>query len=180
MTLTPSDRLNEAQTLLVTLDLPPIHPVPEMKPHRDMRIQRARPDALDDIRDLLSRLDLPHSDLTPSHLEHFLVCHEDGDIVGVVGLELYDNVALLRSLAVRPTHRNRGIGARLTEKIEHYGRRNGVNELYLLTTTASDYFDRQRYETIDRDDLPSAIRETEEATQLCPASATCMRKDLTG
>lgn len=174
---TPGAR-KAAQILLTTLDLPPMNPITETNARSAIRIQPARPDALEAIQGLLSSLDLPHSDLTPSHLEHFLICRDGGDIVGVVGLELYGPVALLRSLAVRPSHRGRGIGTRLTEQVEQYGRRNGVEEVYLLTTTASDYFDRHSYETIDRDELPNVIQETEEAAQFCPASATCMRKDL--
>jgi len=145
-----------------------------------MDLKRADRSDLEAIQHLLSTLDLPHTDLTPSHLENFFVCRDGDEIVGVVGLELYDTVGLLRSLAVRPAHRNRGIGAGLTERIEGYADQNGVDEIYLLTTTASDYFGRQQYETIDRDELPQAIQETDEAAQLCPASATCMRKHLPG
>lgn len=143
-----------------------------------MHIRRADPDSLEAIQDLLSTLDLPHSDLTPSHLEHFLVCRDGDEIAGVVGVELYGRTALLRSLAVRPSHRDEGLGARLTENIEQYARRKGAKGLYLLTTTASDYFDRRGYETVPREELPDAILETEEATRLCPESATCMRKRL--
>lgn len=173
-----TDARGAGQRLLVSLDLAPLSSFHKNSPNRFMHIQRATPDALEAIKQLLFRLDLPHSDLTPSHLEHFFVCREGGDLVGVVGLELYGKTALLRSLAVHPEHRNEGIGARLSEKVEQHGRRNGVHEVYLLTTTAADYFERRDYETIERDELPEAIQETEEATQLCPSSAVCMRKHL--
>lgn len=145
-----------------------------------MRIQRARPDALDEIQRLLSILDLPYSDLTPSHLEHFFVCRDGGEVVGVVGMELHGRVALLRSLVVRPAYRDRGVGRCLTEQIEQHARQNGVEDIYLLTTTASDYFDRHGYEPIRRDRLPEAIQDTEEAARLCPSSAICMKKVLAG
>lgn len=143
-----------------------------------MRIQRARPGALNDIQQLLSTLDLPYSDLTPSDLEHFFVCRDGDEVVGLVGVELYGRVGLLRSLAVRPAYRDRGIGRRLTEQIEQHARQRGVEDIYLLTTTASDYFDRHGYETVRRDRLPEAIQSTEEASRLCPSSATCMKKVL--
>lgn len=173
--------LSDTHALLTTLNLPPTNPIPENTSQHVMRIQQARPDDLEAIQRLLSTLDLPHSDLTASHLQHFLVCRNNtasAPLVGVVGLELYGRVALLRSLAVRPSHRSRGIGARLTERIERYGQENGVDELYLLTTTASEYFGQHSYETTEREELPTAIQQTEEAAQLCPASATCMRKKL--
>jgi amino-acid N-acetyltransferase len=50
--------------------------------------------------------------------------------------------------------------------------------VYLLTTTAADYFRRRGYEPVDRDALPPAIRSTEEAARLCPASAACLRKKI--
>lgn len=169
---------NAAQRLLVTLDLPPSPSFPQNNLRSNMQIQSATPDDLDAIQELLATLDLPHSDLTPSHLEHFFVCRDGDDIAGVVGLELYGKTALLRSLAVHPRHRNEGIGTRLTDHVEQYTRQRGTTEIYLLTTTASDYFDRRGYEIVRRDDLPSAIQNTEEAAQLCPSSATCMRKTV--
>lgn len=177
---TRSGARTAAHVLLTFLDLPPTHSFPANNSRSIMHIQRARPDALDAIQDLLSTFDLPYSDLTRSHLEHFFVCRNGDGIVGVGGVELFGTVGLLRSLAVRPAHRDSGIGGHLTEKIEQYARQRGAEEMYLLTTTASDYFDRHGYEIVRRDQLPEAIQQTEEAGQLCPSSATCMRKALAG
>lgn len=143
-----------------------------------MQILHPESSDLDAIRRLLSALQLPHDDLTPSHLEHFLIWRDGSGIEGMVGVELYGDVGLLRSLAVSPEHRNEGAGARLTDEIERYARRQGVNSLYLLTTTAPKYFERRGYHVIERDALPKAIQETEEAARLCPSSAVCMRKRL--
>lgn len=171
-----SNAFDAAMRLLVNLDLPPSPSINMNNPKSLMHIQRAASSDLDEIQGLLSTLDLPHRDLTPSHLEHFLLCRDEDEIKGIVGLEIYGKTALLRSLAVHPSYRNRGLGARLTEKIEQYGHRKGVEAIYLLTTTASEYFDHHGYETVSRDELPTAIQETEEAARLCPSSATCMRK----
>lgn len=144
-----------------------------------MQVRRANPTSLDAIRDLLSTVDLPHRDLTPSHLEHFFVCRDEEEtVVGVVGIELYGEQALLRSLAVRPTCRGEGIGTRLADVVEEHARQQGARVIYLLTTTASDYFQSRGYEVIDRDALPTAIQQTEEAAQLCPSNATCMQRHL--
>ena len=50
--------------------------------------------------------------------------------------------------------------------------------LYLLTTTAEEFFARCGYEPIDRSRVPEAIRATAEFQSLCPASSVCMRKRL--
>lgn len=174
---TPTAR-GVVQHALSTLDLPPIYTQEETHQLNEMNIRKAQPKDLEAIQELLSSLDLPYRDLTPAHLEHFFIAQTRNDLVGVVGLEPYHTTALVRSLGVRRTHRDRGIGAQLTERIEEYARRCGVEDLYLLTTTAADYFDRRGYEMVRRDALPKAIQETDEATRLCPSSATCMRKNL--
>lgn len=143
-----------------------------------MPIVPAAPPDFDAVQTLLSRCGLPHEDLTLSHLDHFLICRDGDPPRGVVGVELYGTVALLRSLAVLPTHRSNGVGARLTQEIEAYARRQGARDLYLLTTTAAEYFRRQGYREVPRDELPKTIRETEQATRLCPSSATSMTKHL--
>lgn len=143
-----------------------------------MTIQPASPDDLDILRDLLRTVGLPHEDLTPAHLEHFLVAHDGEALCGVVGLEPCGEAALLRSLVVAPECRNDGLGNRLVEAVERHARQDSIRTLYLLTTTAADYFEARGYGRIDRDALPEAIQQTEEAARLCPASATCMRKTL--
>lgn len=141
-------------------------------------IAHATPEDLEAIRGLLETCNLPHDDLTPQHLEHFLVDRTDHALRGVVGLEPYGDVGLLRSLAVAPDHRGHGIGGRLTDTLERRAQADGLHTLYLLTTTAADYFARRGYERMARDDLPVPIQNSEEATRLCPSSATCQKKEL--
>jgi amino-acid N-acetyltransferase len=57
--------------------------------------------------------------------------------------------------------------------------RGDMETLYLLTTSAAPFFRRHGYATMERDALPAAIQQTKEASRLCPATATCMRKPLT-
>jgi len=99
-------------------------------------------------------------------------------LIGVVGMEPTGDGALLRSLAVRPTHQGGGAGTRLLEAMETQARRGDMETLHLLTTSAAPFFQRHGYVTMERDALPAAIQQTEEVARLCPASATCMRKSL--
>jgi amino-acid N-acetyltransferase len=130
------------------------------------------------VKQLLEEARLPTSDLTEAHLEHFLGCGENGALEGVVGLELYPPLALLRSLAVTSISRSRGLGATLLAEAERYARSREVKEIYLLTTTAERFFARAGYERIQREAAPQAIRETKEFSNLCPASSAVMRKRL--
>lgn len=143
-----------------------------------MSVSPATPDDLDAVRSLLQEAGLPADDLTPAHLDHFLVTYNGKDLCGVVGLEPRGNAALLRSLAVAPNVRGEGLGTRLVDAIEERAQEEGIRTLYLLTTTAADYFRARGYTDIARDALPESIQSTEEVARLCPASATCMKKTL--
>jgi amino-acid N-acetyltransferase len=94
-------------------------------------------------------------------------------LVGVVGLQACDDVALLRSLAVDPAHRDRGIAAALCERLFVL---SSDKELYLLTESADAYFARLGFEPIDRATVPAAIRATAQFSALCPSSARVMRR----
>jgi amino-acid N-acetyltransferase len=125
---------------------------------------------------LLAAVGLPSSDLTEPQLEHFLYSGPREAPTGLVGLELYDGVALLRSLAVTPDAQRSGLGSALLEQAEGYAYAHGVRSLYLLTTTAQRFFERRGYRLISREGCPAAIRSTSEFASLCPASSAVMTK----
>jgi len=95
-----------------------------------------------------------------------------------VGLEIHEPDALLRSLAVERRHHSRGLGARLVRAIETEARARGVTALYLLTTTATKFFERMGYTAHDRAAVPSSIAATTEFSSLCPDTADCLCRDL--
>ena len=65
------------------------------------------------IRQLLILCGLPQEDINPQHLLHFWVVREKGEAIGVVGLEIFGRLALLRFLAVDPRFRKRGLAQQL-------------------------------------------------------------------
>lgn len=132
------------------------------------------------VKQLLAACELPYADITPSHLQHFVILRDGAHLAGVAGLEPLGDVALLRSLAVPMRYRGQGFGSRLTHKAEAYARSQGVETLYLLTTTAEGFFAGRGYARIDRDTVPTAVQETTEFQSLCPASAVCMAKHPLG
>jgi len=133
---------------------------------------------LDPVRVLLAACDLPGEDLTPALMSGFLVALEAGGLVGCIGVEALADGALLRSLAVEPAHRGRGIGERLCDDAEESARNSGVRDLYLLTTTAAEYFAARGFHRVERSGLPASVQATAQFTQLCPASAVAMHKPL--
>lgn len=140
-------------------------------------IERATELDLEHVERLLAANDLPTADVRDS-APAFFIGRVDGDVVGVGGLETHGNVGLLRSVVVPEQHRGRGYGAAICAALESRAGEDGVSTLYLLTTTATEFFRARGYELVDRDGVPGAVRETSQFTDLCPASATCMRKRL--
>ncbi|MGC2032276.1 MAG: arsenic resistance N-acetyltransferase ArsN2 [Steroidobacteraceae bacterium] len=127
---------------------------------------------------LLQAQGLPVSDITDEHLEHFFFMGSDGAPTGLVGIEIYGTDALLRSLVVTENARTQGIGSALVQHAEDYATSRRVSALYLLTTTAEDFFERRDYRRIDRTQAPPAIQSTAEFARLCPASSAFMMKRL--
>jgi C_GCAxxG_C_C family probable redox protein len=132
----------------------------------------------DKARPLLSACDLPSSDLAACASLQLFGCRSDAGLAGVVGVELYGPVALLRSLAVAPEYSGIGLGKALVEHAEAVAAWRGVESLYLLTTTADTYFSRLGYAHASRDDAPAAIRATAQFSGLCPASSAFMSKRI--
>ena len=130
------------------------------------------------VKRLLDEARLPVADLTEAHLENFLGRNQGDELEGVVGLELYPPIALLRSLAVVPSVRGRGVGRALLADAEQYARDHEVKDIYLLTTTAERFFARAGYERVARESAPREIQETQEFSTLCPTTSTVMRKRL--
>ena len=92
---------------------------------------------------LLKKSNLPTEDI--SELTKLFVATNNNEVVGTVGIEFYNDVALLRSLAVKDAYRSKGIGRQLVNHIETFAKLNGAKELVLLTTTAADYFSKRAY-----------------------------------
>lgn len=130
------------------------------------------------ITQLLTEAQLPVEDITSEHLAHFFGAWSELRLEGVVGLELYGSVALLRSLAVRMEMRGLGVGGRLLKEIEYYAYEKGARSLFLLTMTAQTYFEKYGYSVIPRDSVPDAILATAAFTHICPASAVPMVKHM--
>ncbi|MEY7849233.1 arsenic resistance N-acetyltransferase ArsN2 [Natrarchaeobius sp. A-rgal3] len=132
---------------------------------------------LPSVEALLEANDLPSADVREKP-DSFYVARREGDRVGIGGIETRGADGLLRSVVVERPARGNGLGAALCTALEAQARADGVETLYLLTTTASEFFAARGYGVVDRNDAPATIRDTAEFTELCPATATCMRKSL--
>lgn len=141
-----------------------------------MRIEQAKRSDFAGIRWVLEHERLPTSDLKESALDKFLVCRDERGVVGAAGLDIFEKVALLRWLVVDCELRGDGRGTQLTSAAEALAHRSGVEAIYLLTTTAEDFFRRRGYRIVACSEAPVAIQSTTQFSELCPSSAVLMVK----
>lgn len=140
----------------------------------NVTIRAATTDDLDVVRELLRASDLPDDGLEEQFGPGYALAESEGSIVGVEGIEVHGPDGLLRSAAVVAAWRGRGVGEALTRDRIAWARRRGVRALYLLTTTAGDYFPRFGFRPVSRDAAPEAIRASREFAEACPESALFM------
>jgi N-acetylglutamate synthase-like GNAT family acetyltransferase len=141
-------------------------------------VRAARAEDLPAVRQLLADAHLPLDGLEEQFGDRYAVAVTQGQIVAAEGVEVYERWGLLRSAVVAPAHRGIGLGIRLTKERVGWARRQQLEALYLLTTTAAPFFARLGFEEVTRAAAPAAVQASPEFATACPASATCMRLAL--
>ncbi len=141
-----------------------------------MRTRRARAGEAAAIHQLIAHyvaqgLMLPRSESeVREHVGRFLVLDEKGAVAGCVALEPYgDDLAEIRSLAVSPEVRGRGLGARLLLAALADARRRKIARVFAVTH-APEFFTKQGFATSSRHALPEKIARD---CRTCPKSRTC-------
>lgn len=138
-------------------------------------IERARPADVPAVLGLLAQHGLPVDgarDLAAS----MLVARTGGQVVGAAALERYADGGLLRSVVVDAAAQGAGIGKRLVEAILTWAGQDGLPAVFLLTTTAADYFPRFGFQPVSRAVVPVSVQASVEFQSACPASAVVMRR----
>src|SRR5262245_25818206 len=132
---------------------------------------------VENIRMLLESSGLPTRDLASAAPEFVVAC-KGNEVIAVGAIERREGAALLRSVTVATGQRGSGLGRLLVQELERRARSAGVGQVVLLTQTAERFFEGLGYSVIDRKAAPRALEATGEFQSLCPATATCMSKDL--
>ncbi len=108
----------------------------------------------------------------------YVVAIELGAVVGCAALETYGPVGLLRSCAVSAQHQGHGIGRALVANRVDAARARRLDAVYLLTTTANDYFVQLGFAPADRTQVPARLAACPEFAGACPSSAFCLSLSL--
>jgi amino-acid N-acetyltransferase len=127
---------------------------------------------------LLRAAALPLAGVADFFPANYAVATRDGEIIAAIGIENYGRHALLRSAVVSDQARGSGLGSRLTEERLAWSRGRGFADVYLLTTTAADFFEKLGFARVGRDEVPAEVQGAPEFASICPSSAVVMRRTL--
>ncbi len=135
-------------------------------------------ETLEKLRQFLKVNQLPSPDIRLEGSLYFGYQDKDGKLIGSGGLELYGDLALLRSIAVDEEFRSQSIGKGIVEEIIDKAMSLKIKDLYLLTETARTFFLKNGFTDVPREKTPNVIKLSTQFTQVCPASAAVMKLSI--
>lgn len=145
---------------------------------REYAIRTASAQDLAVVQALLADAHLPTDGLEEQFGDGYAVAECEGEAIGAEGIEIYGDAGLLRSAVVDPAWRGSGVGDALTRDRLAWAATQGLREVWLLTTTAADYFPRFGFARADRASAPAPTQRSREFAEACPASAVAMRLSI--
>lgn len=149
-------------------------PAAEVEPADGLQFQPAFPGDWNEIRNLLTANRLPVQGAL-NHLSNFVVATDNGRVVGAIGLEIYGDIGLLRSLVVASNMRGRSIAKRLIKHMIERCREKQLSALYLLTGNADPLFEGYGFEKMPRADMPTKLYVSMELQGPSSTASTGMR-----
>lgn len=145
----------------------------------NIQIRPAQLSHFEEVVQFLHKVKLPTEDLSENSLAGFILAFDNSHLIGTAGIEYHNKYALLRSVAIDETQRNKKIAEALTKQILLEAESKGVCEVFLITNTADQYFEKQGFITVERVNVPIEIVTTQQFSTICPSSAVVMKKALT-
>jgi amino-acid N-acetyltransferase len=142
-----------------------------------VELRAAETEDLKEVLALLGRAQLPDAGVA-DRFSDFFVAERQGELIGAAGLEIYSSSALLRSVVVDDAWRGSGVGRSLIELALSEAKSRGIEDVFLLTTSAEHYFPRFGFACISRSQVSREVTRSVEFQGACPASAVVMRKSL--
>lgn len=132
---------------------------------------------LDGIKRLLVSSLLPSRDVGAAN-QRFIVASENGRLLGCAGLQVAGQDGLVRSMAVHWTRRNAGLGSKLHQRLLFEAVLAGVRTLYVVTTTAEDFFAGHGYRKVEAREVPPELRASEEFAAFVPGGGSAMSRTV--
>lgn len=91
------------------------------------------------------------------NIRDFWVYEDDGKIVGCCALHVvWEDLAEIKSLAVKKEHTKKGIGFQLVEKCLQEAKELGIKKVFALTYAAG-FFEKFGFSVVDKSTLPHKV-----------------------
>ncbi len=91
------------------------------------------------------------------NIRDFIICTVDDSMIAVSALHiLWEDLAEVRSVAVRKKYQGMGIGRKLIKQCLKEAKALGIGKIFALTYNP-DFFTEQGFENIDKNSLPHKI-----------------------
>lgn len=144
----------------------------------ELRIESAAAEDLPFVLALVEECGLP-AEGVGEHFARFFVARLGGKRIGCVGMEVYGDDVLLRSLAVARQARNAGVGETLLSRAIEEARNAGGRTAWGLTTFGKKgLFDRFGFRVVPRSGAPPALAPSSQFRGVCPESAVLIALEL--
>jgi amino-acid N-acetyltransferase len=130
------------------------------------------------VRNLLIQCGLNPINIEADHVLLFCEMSPANELIGIIGLEIYETSALLRSLAVRDTQRGQGLAHSLLNEAIHFANQNRIIDLFLLTETIEQMMKQQYgFRLVPKELIPVDMIESPFFNGICP-NCSIMHKRL--
>jgi amino-acid N-acetyltransferase len=140
----------------------------------DIDIRKATPSDIRDIKKLLSFYCLD-TEKVEKNLPEFIVAVIDGITVGCACLDVGDIVEL-RSIAMLPSYRNRGIGSELVSIV--LNRAAELTDTVYLRTTSPVFFEKKGAHRLENEEKKVIWNECDECNKFNICKQVLMKFDL--
>jgi len=140
----------------------------------DIDIRKATSSDIRDIKKLLSFYALD-TEKVEKNLPEFIVAVKDGITVGCACLDV-SNIVELRSIAILPSYRNKGIGSELVKVV--LKRAAEITDKVYLRTTSPVFFEKKGAHRIENDEKRVIWKECDECDKFDVCKQVLMIFDL--
>lgn len=90
-------------------------------------------------------------------LREFILAEDEGRVVGVGALHLiWDELAEVRTMAIAPEYKGKGVGRKIVETLIEEGRGLGVSQIFALTYQPG-FFGKLGFSEIPKENLPHKV-----------------------
>ena len=114
-----------------------------------MQFKIAEGEGLQLVSKVLEKEALCYDDLNQFNGEIVEVYDEIGDLNGFYGLEICHEDVILRSVVILQSFRKKGLGHKIVDHAIQNATRKNLRTMYLLTTTAENFFAKIGFEVTD-------------------------------